>query len=1560
MFGERRHSRHTFGVASWCPEHARRKWWHACTQPLMRPMRNGLGHHSGSWLGVLLLLQLFSLALPASVHAQTQGHQYGPPFQVWVAAPSGGNFETFPTMSQAIAAGEAGLASVNTNNCPVTSQINTDPSLWKDGIVASVTYVQCVSGGQVDPSFNVDETKYVYDVGQNAGGCDCDGGNGHEGGAQPGSALNAGPINTATGNDFQQETDYAAPSGSLTFRRFYNNQGALQTTTLSSVWRHSFDRSLSLLGGPATIAQLFRPDGSALVFQKANGVWAPSANIADTLTEQDDANGNPTGYTVFVADVRQTEQYSASGLLQSIIDPSGQQTTLTYSTASTPASIAPSPNLLLTVTDPNGRVLSFTYTSAGNLYQVKLPDGGTLTYAYDSTTGNLTKVTYPDTHTRQYVYNESALTGGSAFPSAITGVIDETGTRYSSTTYASQSSSDVVGRATSTYLAGGVATTTLSYGSWDQVEGTAPSTLTTPLGAVVSLGFMNTLGRIKVASTSASCGIGCNQPWSAQSYDTNGYPSSMTDWNSNLTQTTYDVNGLLDVEVDASGSTNQRTTTTTWNTTLRVPLTRTVQDNNAHTVSQEAWVYNAAGQVLADCQIDPTNSAATGYSCSTTGTVPSGVRRDLYTYCAAVDSIHCPLLGLTLSHTDPNGNTTSYAYYLTASASSCGTPGAACYQPGNLKTITDALGHVTTISSYDGAGRVTRRVDANGVITDLSYSPRGWLLTRTVRANANGSASSADATTTIGYTPFGAVATVTDPDGVAITYGYDPAHRLTQITDALGNSVQYTLDAAGDRTQEATYANGSTTPTTTLSRHYNTLGQLTQVTDGLGHVVFDATATGAYDGNGNLLQSKDAEGIVTAQSYDALNRVKQTIENYNGSDPATQNTTIQQVWDALNRLTQVTDPSNLVTSYGYDGLSNPNTLHSPDSGATSRSFDAAGNVLTSTDAKGVVTTNVYDALNRVTSRAYSTGPTLGIAYHYDDANSVTGCSSSYPIGRLTRIVETNVTTTYCYDQRGNVISKTQVQGAQTSTLTASYTLADRLATRTEPDGSVVSYTRNADGQISSVAATPVGSSAATVVSGVSYRPFGPISSYTLGNGQSVTRTYDANDRLTDLVSTPLTMHFARDAKGRITAEGNSAGVPTATENYAYDSLDRITGVTQPSGSVTVESLTYNGTGDRLSKTGGTDAQYATGAYSYNPNTHQLVGTGSQVREVDADGNTTSAMINWRGQLGFGYDARNRLAAVTNGSTTAATYQYNGLGERVLKTVAGATTRFVYDDYDQLQAEAAATTSKDYLWLDDLPVGVIDTTSGIGALSYVVADHLNTPRRVVNASGATIWYWAWIGNPFGEQSPSATGYTYTYNLRYPGQYYDTESALNYNIHRDYDPGTGRYLQVDPIGLLAGPSTYSYVNGSATDFADPFGLWQLTVTISLFGESVGPGGVLTLGLNSGQWNWGGWLGAAQGDSLSFNFADSGCHEAGSFASARGDGRIGLIAGLLDAEFTSLLGPSTNSVDFTTGIPLLHNASWGWSFDNGVPAGVPSVSATGGESVFLGGGGQHYFEK
>jgi RHS repeat-associated protein len=116
--------------------------------------------------------------------------------------------------------------------------------------------------------------------------------------------------------------------------------------------------------------------------------------------------------------------------------------------------------------------------------------------------------------------------------------------------------------------------------------------------------------------------------------------------------------------------------------------------------------------------------------------------------------------------------------------------------------------------------------------------------------------------------------------------------------------------------------------------------------------------------------------------------------------------------------------------------------------------------------------------------------------------------------------------------------------------------------------------------------------------------------------------------------------------------------------------------------------------------------------------------------------------------------------------------------------------------------------------------------GPGTFEYIYTDQLGAPRAVTSSAGTTIWTWDFDRNPFGEASPAddpdGNGAGFTQPLRFPGQYFDSETSLHFNAFRDYEPSTGRYIENDPLGIRGGVTPYNYVLANPTKYIDLFGL------------------------------------------------------------------------------------------------------------------------------------------
>jgi RHS repeat-associated protein len=429
--------------------------------------------------------------------------------------------------------------------------------------------------------------------------------------------------------------------------------------------------------------------------------------------------------------------------------------------------------------------------------------------------------------------------------------------------------------------------------------------------------------------------------------------------------------------------------------------------------------------------------------------------------------------------------------------------------------------------------------------------------------------------------------------------------------------------------------------------------------------------------------------------------------------------------------------------------------------------------------------------------------------------------------------------TWSYDAQGRTTNKGQAIGGiggVSHSIGYGYNAQGQLATIQFPSGKTIQYGYNANGQVTSV--TLLGSPNVTILNNVSYDPFGPVTGWAWGNGNTSTRAFDSDGKVTNIghsSSVVGTRTLGYDDAFRITSTADSAsGGPSWT--YGYDLLDRLNSASK---SGTTIGYTYDSNGNRLTQTGTSASTYTVSGTS----NRLSASTGALVRSYTYD---NSGSVLTSGATTHTYYNNGRLKTSKLGTANATTYTYNALGQRVKKVGGGAlTTFFLYDEAGHLAAEfnGVGSVSQEIVWLGDIPVATLRS----GSIWYIHTDQLNTPRKVTSSASTPLLKWRWDPTPFGEGAPSEPNGTFAFHLRFPGQYYDVESTLGYNYFRDYDPAIGRYVESDPIGLNGGNSTYAYAGLRPTFGADPRGLFSLSVreTLSVV-HDLASGGETRLGL------------------------------------------------------------------------------------------------------------------
>ncbi|RDZ28043.1 RHS repeat-associated core domain-containing protein [Lysobacter silvisoli] len=1197
-----------------------------------------------------------------------------------------------------------------------------------------------------------------------------------------------------SGNKTEATLDFDL--GWISFQRRYNSTGSAAGGGFGMGWTHSHNLRLTIgtdpLSGNSTLHYgLIDGNGVHTPFKPVGSVYEAADGSGDRLV----ANG--AQWTLYQAD-RVLSFDSDGRLLQQRYD-DGTALTYTYDTWRRLSGIGHS----------SGRSLTIAYTAdrGGSPIASIASAGATLTsYAYTSA-GQVETATYAGGALLRYHY------GSSNVPTGLTGVTAEDNRRLSTYDYDSKA------RVAYT-LRGGLPTgdsTVMDYLS------TGAATVTNPLDRTNTYTFTAAPpsgAPKKVASVANTAGT-LTYTYYPENTDFRRRIDTVTDRNGTVAKHTYaeltdTPSGLAarsHTVVEAQGTAQARTTE------QRVEL--------ATNRALMTLVGNRETRIARNARQQPT-------SVTVRDTVTNATRTTTYAYCEAADvaasNSTCPLLGLPKSVDGPRtdvSDVTTYAYYGSDAAGCASSPSTCTYRKGDLWKTTNALGQITEVLQYDAQGRALSVIGIDGVVTDYEYHPRGWLTATKVRG-PNNSSESDDRITTVAYYPTGLVQRLTQPDGSYVQFTYDAAQRLTDVADNAGNGIHYTLNAAGQRTQEDTKDSGGTLRRR-LARDFNALGQQTQHKDASNNI----TGT-TYDADGNPNMVTDPLSRAVDSDYDALNRLVRTLQDPGGIAAET----LYQ-YDALDNVTQVTDPKGLNTAYAYNGFGEVTQLTSPDTGVTAYTFDSAGNLGSRLDGNDAQAhTYDYDALNRLTSVSMlATSGGNDVVYQYDTINTGCGGDAAHALGRMTGANKSGTAMRYCYDRFGQVETKMQIVGGRFFMVNYTYTAAGHLQSINYPDGALVDYVRNAQGRITEVGVTPAGGSRTVLLNQAGYAPFGPALGWVYGNGRSLARSHDLDYRpstVYDSATGGLSLHYGYDTASQLTELKD--GLQSAfLARYDYDNLGRLTVLRDGPSNTPIETYGYDATGNRTSLL----HSGVTTSFTYPSTSHRLSSAGGVARTYDGVGNTLTIGGTTK-QFNYGED--DRMRSVQSGSTIVRSYAHNALGERVLSTIPAVTgnpdgsggtpavhTYTVYDesgrwlgDYDTNGA-----VLQQAIWLDDLPVGLLAGAGAQQKLHYIEPDHLGTPRAVIDRTrNLAIWTWALQGEAFGNsppnQDPDLDGTNFVFDMRFPGQRYDAATGLNYNYFRDYDAGSGRYVQSDPIGLEDGVSTYSYVGGDPLGDTDPSGL------------------------------------------------------------------------------------------------------------------------------------------
>ena len=744
---------------------------------------------------------------------------------------------------------------------------------------------------------------------------------------------------------------------------------------------------------------------------------------------------------------------------------------------------------------------------------------------------------------------------------------------------------------------------------------------------------------------------------------------------------------------------------------------------------------------------------------------------------------------------------------------------------GNLQTLEDTMGNTTVFLEYDNMGNVLQMQDARENIWLYEYDNMGRLTSQTDPlenttsyeydgANNQTAIINAylkkfkfeyddhnnmvkvidpyDKSIVSDYNTDSLLTKVIDQEGKQSQLVYDNEKRLIKSIDGAGNEILYHYDEISESHVLSNKPVKIDYPTYSRELYYDKMQRLVKTVDILDNDTSNSRYF-SYDDSGNLVSQTDEENNVTLYQYDALNRLVKTIDPLGGIS--------EKIYDKRGNLAAIKDPNNGTTFFKYDLNNRIVEKTRPMGEKYFYEYDNTGNLIEVIDPKGQKISYTYNAINNVMQINYFTAsdyqtPVKTVDFEYDK------------LGDLIEYDDGVTSAVYTYDDLQRKLSKTLDYGPFSLSYAYSYYANGLKKSFTGPDGSKIDYTYDDNNRLETI--NIPGSGQLTYNA---YQWNNP-AKITLPGGTTKEYFYDPLMRIQSIINkdpaqnTLLNYSYTYSPAGNITQKATGHG----NYNYQYDKMFHLISADNPVNSN--EAYTYDLLGNRLTSVdiGGT--------WQYNLN-NQLTGFNNAVFEYDNNGNMLHRTIDSE-TTNYIYNIENRLISVQDSqSNIIAEYYYNPFGKRLWKDIDGTKTYFFYSDEGLVgEYDSNGNEIKTYayepgsLWMTE------PLYQKIGSSFYWYHnDHQGTPQKITDSAGAVVW--AATYDAFGNIQIDTQAIEN--NFRFPGQYYDSETGLYYNLNRYYDPILGRYLREDPFE--EGLNLYDYVDANPLNAIDQEGLCKV---------------------------------------------------------------------------------------------------------------------------------------